>query len=141
MDRRHKRKEKTREKILAALERLQRGEGTHPRHIGIAVRLTKQAVAREAGVAPATLYNFPDLVAKTAEVMELVTRPKPAAMQRRNRFVEEITRLTKERDQLLAENLRLMRLLVKHEPSIAKPSTVDLAAERSARRGPSKVPD
>ena len=58
---RHKRRERSRRAIERAIDRLQKGEGTHARHLGVAVRITKAAVALEARVSVPTVFE-PDPV-------------------------------------------------------------------------------
>lgn len=134
MDLRRRRREKSRVAIAAALERLQRGLGTHPRHAGLRVRITKQAVAREARISPATLYRFPDLVEQIGNAMgqrsEQVARP---AEQRRAQFIKRIEELENQVALLLGENLRLSRLLSQHDPTLGVKRPVSLNVERARR--------
>lgn len=135
MDRRRKRREKSREMIIAALERLKTGNGTHPKHIGIAVRITKQSVAREARVSSATLYRSPDLVAligdSVAASQSIRVRPSE---QRRARLLRIIEELERKANALLSENLRLMRLVPKADVTHGPEDPISLEARRARRR-------
>ena len=136
-DRRHKRRERSRAELMAALERLKTGNGTHPKHIGIKVRITKEAVAREARKSPATLYRLSDVVdAIDAAVGARAahTQRVPAAEQRRRALVDEIESLKHKNALLVAENFRLMRLLAKHDPSLGQGRRANLAATRGRKR-------
>jgi hypothetical protein len=94
MDMRHKRKDKTRAAIRAAIERLKTGQGRHARHIGIRVRLTKEAVAREAGRSSATLYRFPELLAEIeAAAGTSTTQRRTASEQHRQKLLDAIADL------------------------------------------------
>lgn len=137
MDKRHRRKQKSRESILAAIDRLLDGTATHPRHVGIAVRITKEAVAREARRSPATLYRFPDLVERIGQIVltqdQRVARPSE---QRRKALLEKIAELERRNELLLAENLHLTRTLARHDPSLGRkvPTSLDEARSRSNKR-------
>ncbi|HTV74406.1 MAG TPA: hypothetical protein VME66_11990 [Candidatus Acidoferrales bacterium] len=112
MDKRHKRRSHTGSKIEAAIERLRNGQATHPLHIGIQVRVTKQAVAREARVSSATLYRFPELVKVIdATLMSHQIQRVSQSEQRRRNLLARIVELERQNNQLLAENLRLTREL------------------------------
>jgi len=116
MDKRHQRRDRSRQRIEAAIDRLQQGTATHPRHIGIRVRLTRQAVAREAGVSSATLYRFPLLVQRVTNLLgSTKTQALPPAEQRRRQFLARIEELERQNNALLAENLRLVRELAKRD--------------------------
>jgi hypothetical protein len=125
VDQRHKRREKSRQAIEKAPERLEQGSATHPRHVGISVRLTRQAVAREARISSATLYRFPDLLALIAETIgarhEQRLRPSE---QRRARIVSQVEELERRVAALLAENLRLTRALATHDPTLGENAPV-----------------
>jgi hypothetical protein len=137
MDKRHKRKQKSREVIVAAIERLIDGSATHPRHIGIAVRITKEAVAREARRSPATLYRFPDLVDRISAIAstreQRVVRPSE---QRRKALLDKIAELERRNELLLAENLHLIRALAKYDPNLGRkvPTSLNEARFRSTGR-------
>ena len=137
MDKRHKRKEKSRDAILAAIDRLRCGKATHTRHIGISVRITKEAVAREARRSPATLYRFPDLVARINGIISVreqsVVRPSE---QRRKALLETIAELERRNELLLAENLHLTRALARHDPNLGRkvPTSIDEVRSRSKPR-------
>jgi hypothetical protein len=77
----------------------------------VMVRLTKQAVAKEAGVSPATLYRFPELVKLIGEVTKGELPKASASEQRRLKLVQRIDELERENAALIAENLRLSREL------------------------------
>ena len=112
MDKRHKRRSHTGSKIEAAIERLRNGQATHPLHIGIQVRVTKQAVAREARVSSATLYRFPELVKVIdATLMSHQIQRVPQSEQRHRNLLARIVELERQNNQLIAENLRLTREL------------------------------
>jgi len=136
VDGRHKRRDRTSAAITRALERLQCGQGTHPKHAGIRVRLTKQAVAREAHVSPATLYRYPELIAMVSDAIgpqtEQFQRSRPSE-QRRKRLVDKVAMLEHERALLLAENFRLTRELAKHDPTLGISEPVQLDSKRSRR--------
>lgn len=120
MDMRHKRKDKTRDAIRAAIERLKTGQGRHARHIGIRVRLTKEAVAREAGRSSATLYRFPELLAEIDAAAGTATiQRRSASEQHRQKLLERITDLERQNGLLLGENVRLTRLLAACDPTLA----------------------
>ena len=134
MDRRNKRRDRSKAKIEAAIERLRAGSATHPLHIGIRVRVTKQAVAREARVSSATLYRFPDLVEAIDEFFKSPqTQRMPQSEQRRRSLLARIAELERQNNQLLAENLRLTReLAAGSSPSVTQVTgTLD---ERRVRR-------
>jgi hypothetical protein len=138
MDGRHKRRDKTGATILRALDRLQKGEGTHPRHAGISVRLTRQAVVREARISSATLYRYPEILVQLTEAIEAETdkqqqRAKPSE-QRRKQFVETIAKLEGDRSMLLAENFRLTRELAKYDPRLGLSDPIQLDSKRSQKR-------
>lgn len=135
-DRRHKRRERSRAELMAALERLKTGNGTHPKHVGIKVRITNEAVAREARKSPATLYRLPDVVdaidaigAQPAHMQRI-----PAAEQRRRALVDEVESLKQQNALLVAENFRLMRLLAKYDPNLGEARPANLAAARDRKR-------
>src|SRR5690348_8066522 len=112
MDKRNKRRAASRNKVEAAIQRLQSGSAHHPLHIGIKVRITKQAVAREAGVSSATLYRFPDLVQSIDYLFKnKQVQLMPQSEQRRRTLLARIHELERQNNQLLAENLRLQREL------------------------------
>lgn len=135
MDNRHKRKEKSRKALVEALERLQRGDGTHTRHRGIRVRITKQAVAREARVSSATLYRFPDVVKQIGVAAGVISPAKPrSSEQLRAKLVDEVADLRRREQLLLAENVRLTRLLVKYDPTLGKKIPLDFEREKQRRR-------
>jgi len=131
-DGRHVRRERSRKAIEAALQRLHQGKGTHPLHAGIRVRMTKQAVAREARVSPATLYRFPDLVQRIDESIGRIQQEIRPSEQRRRETAATIAELERRVSALLAENLRLTRLL---GPRASQPGApIELDSERRRRR-------
>lgn len=111
MDGRVQRKEKSRAKILRAFNRLIEARGSHALHVGLRVRVTKQAVAREAGVSSATLYRFPDLVALISSHAngDVQQRQRPALQRRK--LLSMIEERDRQIEALLTENHRLMRRL------------------------------
>jgi hypothetical protein len=135
MDRRHKRTERTRGAIVAAIERLQKGDGTHARHVGLRIRITKQAIAREAGISSATLCRYPDLVARIGAVAgdAVKQRLKPSE-QRRARMVDDIAQRDREIAALLSENFRLTRELAKYDPHLGATPPANLERKRAERR-------
>jgi len=136
MDKRHKRREKSKNQILAAIQRLHSGTATHPLHIGIQVRPTKQAVAREAGVSSATLYRFPDLI---KSIDNLFDAPRPQAMpraeQHRRSLLARIAELERQNNLLLAENLRLTREFAAQASPTATSITNSLDQRRARKAG------
>lgn len=135
MDRRALRRQRSERAITDAIARLVNGNARYPGHVGIQVRLTKQAVAREAGVSSATLYRFPELVAKIDKISEKqVGQRQSASAQRLARLLEAIEEYKRREAALIAENLRLTRLLVKYDSSLGLERPVDLGRERLRRR-------
>jgi hypothetical protein len=135
MDMRLKRKDKTWEAIRAEIARLASGQGRHPRHVGIRVRITKEAVAREAGRSSATLYRFPDMLAEidAAAGPEQMQRPS-ASEQHRRKLLATIEDLERRNRQLVGENVRLSRLLAAYDPSLGEKKPTDLDDQRRRRR-------
>jgi hypothetical protein len=135
MDGRNKRKERSAAAFRHALERLRTGSGTHPLHVGIKVRITKQAVAREARISSATLYRLPDVCAEidAAQGSSPVRTLRPA--EQRRRMLHETIRSLEERNAaLLSENLRLTRALARFDPSLGDGTVPSLAQHRANRR-------
>jgi hypothetical protein len=136
IDRRHRRREKSRADLLAALQRLKNGEGTHAKHIGIRVRITKEAVAREARRSPATLYRLPDVI----EAINAESHSNPQKQQvppseaRRRALVDEIEDLKRKNALLVSENFRLMRLLAKYDPKLEGSTPTELSPVRERTR-------
>jgi transposase-like protein len=120
--------------IVSALARLKDGTGTHSRHVGIRVRITKQAVAREARVSSATLYRFPDLIKEVEAASEAVDQKLRPAEARRAAAADRIEELERQVAKLLSENLRLSRALLKFDPTLGRPEPVELDAQRAARK-------
>jgi uncharacterized protein YwbE len=134
MDGRHKRRERSAALIRAAVERLLVGQGTHPMHVGIKVRLTKQAVAREARISSATLYRFPQLLRELESTTGGIVRQKlPAAEQRRRVLIQKIKALENDNQALIDENARLTRELAKYDPSLGVPQPIALDERRIGR--------
>ncbi len=134
MDKRKQRRISSKVKIEAAIERLRSGNATHPLHIGIQVRLTKQAVAREARVSSATLYRFPELITTIDESFQSTQRQKmPKSEQRRRNLLARIEELERQNNQLLAENLRLTQELAASRSRASKPG-LERFDERRVRR-------
>lgn len=130
------RRDRSQKAIESAIDRLQNGTGSHARHVGIKVRITKQAVAREARVSSATLYRFPDLVERISSIVEMLHEQKiPPAEQRRKKALDEIAELKRQIAALLGENIRLTRLLAKYDPTLGRIEPTSLDAERERRRG------
>ena len=137
MDRRSERRQSSRKAILAAIERLKNGIATHPRHIGITVRITNEAVAREARRSSATLYRFPDLVEAIRDFRTTrEQRGLPPAEQRRKSLLGRIEQLEARNALLLAENLHLTRALAKFDPTLGRktPTDIDTARQRKSAR-------
>lgn len=137
MDKRSRRKQKSREAIEAAIDRLLNASATHPRHAGIRVRITKEAVAREARRSPATLYRFPDLVERISGIASVRDqRIAPPSEQRRKAIVDENSELKRQNALLLAENLHLTRALAKFDPDLGRkvPANLEEMRARSKRR-------
>lgn len=135
MDGRNKRRERSAIALRHALNRLCAGEGTHPLHVGIKVRLTKGAVAREARVSPATLYRFPEICSEidAAQDASPAQRVRPAE-QRRRALHNKLALLEDRVSALLSENLRLTRALAKFDPHLGQEPVVFLEQHRSKRR-------
>jgi hypothetical protein len=140
MDMRLKRKDKIREAIRAAIARLASGQGRHPRHVGIRVRITKEAVAREAGRSSATLYRFPDMLAEidAAAGPEQMQRPT-ASEQHRRKLLETIADLERRNGQLVGENVRLARLLATYDPTLGEKQPIHLDSQRERKRARSST--
>ncbi len=134
IDGRHRRSERSRVAIRAAIERLRSGTATHARHIGIRVAITKQAVAREAGVSSSTLYRFPELVGEieSCRADVSVSLRVRSSEQRRKKLVDELEERDRRIDLLLSENLRLMRALEQHDIDL-NDSPVVLSVKRAER--------
>lgn len=129
MDMRNARREKSRRAIEEAIERLTKGLGTHPRHVGLRnVRLSNSAVAREAGVGEATLYRFPDLCYRIAALRK---ERGPSAVrsseQRRASLLSQIEELKRQVRAAISENARLARELAKYDPMLGlrKPASIE----------------
>ena len=136
MDKRKQRRTASKAKIEAAIERLRSGNATHPLHIGIQIRVTKQAVAREARVSSATLYRFPELITAIDESFQSPQRQKiPQSEQRRRTLLASIEELERQNNQLLAENLRLTRELSAGASLTSKPVAERLDERRARRAG------
>ncbi len=106
-------------------------------HLGITVRITKEAVAREARRSPATLYRFPDLVERVNAVAARREQKGPRPSEpRRLAQLDENAKLKRQNELLLAENLHLTRALVRFDPNLGRklPASLDEARGRSARR-------
>jgi hypothetical protein len=132
LDGRNKRRERTAAKCRLALARLRDGLGTHPRHIGIKVRITKEAVAREARIAPSTLYRLPEVCAEIAASEKVSTlQAASPAEQRRRAFLDTIRSLEEKNAALLAESLRLTRALAKFDPTLGIGSVPSLDQHRA----------
>jgi hypothetical protein len=134
MDRRHLRREESRRAIAEAIDRLKSGNATHPRHVGIRVRITKEAVAREARVSVATLYRSADLISEiNSFATELIGQKIRPAEERRKKLLAEIDDLKTCLEALLAENYRLMELLAAYDPTLGEVSPIRLDVERKLR--------
>lgn len=134
MDLRRKRRDKSRLAIEQAIDRLRSGNGTHPRHAGIHVRITKAAIAREAKIGQATLYRFPDICAQIDELLgnKLEQKLRPAE-QRRTKFISQIQELERRVKDVLSENARLQRELAKYDPLLGLRSPTHLEEYRKKR--------
>lgn len=134
-DERRQRSARTRAGILEAIERLRKNSGTHPRHAGIRVRLTKQAIAREARISSATLYRHADVLEQAGvggrDVKDNRVR---ATEQRRIKLLDDIAERDSQIAALLAENLRLTRELAKYDPLLGLKRPASLASKRDAKR-------
>lgn len=101
------------------------------------MRLTRQAVVREARISSATLYRYPEILVRLTEAIEAETdkqqRVKPSE-QRRKQFVETIAKLEGDRSMLLAENFRLTRELAKYDPRLGLSEPIQLDSKRSQKR-------
>jgi hypothetical protein len=130
VDGRHLRKKKTEGALRAAIARLRINEGMHPLHLGVRVGLTRRAVAREAGVAIATVYRFANVCKEIDKVKAggKSVGPTPAE-QRREKLHAELVELRRQVGALVSENTRLTR-----ELEHLKASTTKAADEVSARR-------
>jgi hypothetical protein len=125
------RSERTRKAIRAAVERLRRGEGNHPRHAGLTIPLTKAAIAREARVDVSTLYRYPTLLAEIDSAPSTASvRTAKASVQRRNKLVNRIDALNRDLNAALQENLRLSRILAKYDPTLGIPQPTSLSEKR-----------
>jgi hypothetical protein len=135
-DGRHKRKAGSQQKLLAALARLQLGKGTHPNHIGVKVRITKEAIAREARLNAATLYRLPDVLNAINAALEANPQPQriPPAEARRRALIGEIAELERRNALLIAKNERLMDLLAKYDPTLGETVPTNLAAFRENKK-------
>jgi|ERR1700729_1668610 len=130
-DGRHRRKRRTENAIRGALDRLLRGRGTHPKHSGLKLRITKAAVAREARINIATLYRFPDLCAEIDVAIPIAAPSRnPQAEKIRNRLLNEVTSLKDQLRKVLQENLRLARALEKYDPSLGVSVAINLDERR-----------
>jgi hypothetical protein len=121
VDGRHRRRERSRRAIERAIERLQNGEGTHARHLGVAVRITKAAVALEARVSP-TVFRHADLCARIDDLARTLPAPKArAAAQRRNKIVSERDDAKAQLAKAISEIARLTFELAKYDPTLGIP--------------------
>jgi hypothetical protein len=130
MDGRRERTNRTRAAILNAIERLKNGSGTHPLHLGVRVRITKQAVAREARVSSANLYRYPDLVMMIGKATGQVEPRVSNSAQRRTKLLAELADRERTIEKLICENYRLMNELEKYGCSAGKKDAVDIASRR-----------
>jgi hypothetical protein len=129
-DGRNLRKAQTRTKISQAISRLSNGTAVHPLHIGVRVRVTKEAVAREAGVSNATIYRFPDLCTSIAALSATKNQRIRPSEQRRKALHDRIADLERMLNGALSETVRLTRELVKYDPSLGVKTPISLEQRR-----------
>lgn len=132
MDGRSARRDASRKAILGAIERLKNGTATHARHAGLRVRITKEAVAREARLSPATLYRFPDLVEVVGNLKSPTQQSMRPSEAYRKKLLAQITELERQNIMLLSENLNLTRALVQYDPTLGRkiPTAIETGRER-----------
>ena len=100
------------------------------------MRITKEAVAREARKSPATLYRLPDVVDAINSSASANPQEQRVSQseQRRKALLVQIEDLEKENGLLLSENFRLQRLLAMYDPTLGDNKPIDLAASREQKR-------
>jgi hypothetical protein len=131
VDGRHKRRERSRRAIEGAIERLQNGDGTHARHLGVAVRITKAAVALEARVSVPTVFRHADLCARIDDLAKTVPAPKlRAAAQRRKNLVSQRDDAKSQLAKAMSEIARLTFELAKYDPTLGIPQPIELISRR-----------
>src|ERR1700681_3617550 len=129
-DRRNWRKKQTRAKILQAISRLSNGVAVHPLHIGVRVRISKEAVAREAGVSSATIYRFPDLCTSISALSSTTDQRIRPSEQRRKALQDRIADLERMLNGALSETVRLTRELAKYDPTLGVRAPISLEQRR-----------
>jgi hypothetical protein len=110
----------------AALERLIQGKATHPKYAGRPIKITRAAVAREAGLSRNPLYTTHR--ALLSEIECATQRPTPASdlagtiAQLKAKIAElhgDVRRLTTEKQLLATENLALLHRARQAEDRLA----------------------
>jgi hypothetical protein len=134
-DGRNLRKTQTRTKIAQAISRLSHGTAVHPLHIGVRVRVTKEAVAREAGVSNATIYRFPDLCTTISALSGTANQRIRPSEQRRKALHGRIADLERMLNGALSETVRLARELAKYDPSLGVKAPISLDQRRRKKSG------
>ncbi len=133
-DGRNQRKSATRAKITQAISRLSKGTAVHPLHIGVRLRITKEAVAREAGVSNATIYRFPDLCQSISSLSRSKEQRVRPSEQRRKALHARITELERMLNSALSETVRLTRELAKYDPTLGNKSPISIEERRQERK-------
>jgi hypothetical protein len=139
--RRHGTAERAARRYRAALDRLVRGEATHPDHTGRPVRITPAAVAREAGLSRNPLYATHRAILD--EIAAAVERPTPTAesattLARLEAEIGELKaaarRYAQEKRALATENLALLHRARLAEERLAARERENAQLRRSAAR-------
>jgi hypothetical protein len=130
VDGRHKRRERSRRAIERGIDRLQRGEGTHARHLGVTVRITKAAVALEARVSVPTVFRHADLCARIDDLAKSLPPKARAATQRRKKLVSERDDAKMQLAKAMSEIARLTFELAKYDPTLGIPQPIELKSLR-----------
>ena len=117
-DGRRRRSAATAQSIRTAVSRLVAGKGTHPLHLGIKVRITKVAIAREARVGYATLFRYPSLL--EGLTLDEVPQRISVSEAQRKRLVDELTELKRQHEKLFQENTRLTHELAACRQTLAR---------------------
>jgi hypothetical protein len=134
VDGRHKRRERSRRAIERAIDRLQKGEGTHALHLGVTVRITKAAVALEARVSVPTVFRHADLCARIDDLAKSLPAPKArAATQRRKKLVSERDDAKSQLAKAMSEIARLTFELAKYDATLGVPQPIELTRRHRQR--------
>lgn len=133
-DGRNLRKTQTRTKISQAISRLRNGTAIHPLHIGVRVRVTKEAVAREAGVSSATIYRFPDLCTSISALSSTADQRIRPSEQRRKALQNRIAELERMLNGAVSETVRLTRELAKYDWTLGRKAPISLEQRRRKRK-------